>query len=151
VGSTWKYVNNSRVIGIFIGSLVTFVILFGALTTYLPDLMYERFGASSTMRGIVVASASIATALTSAQLGRLNSYFAPRSMIRTSFVLYAVSLGLVPLALGVWLLFVSTAIFGIAGPILMALTTLPLGLSGAYLAQAVLAAVMFLVAMVLIR
>lgn len=37
------------------------------------------------------------------------------------------------------------------GPILMALTTLPLGLSGAYLAQAVLAAVMFLVAMVLIR
>lgn len=114
MGSTWKYVNNSRVIGIFIGSLVTFVILFGALTTYLPDLMYERFGASSTMRGIVVASASIATALTSAQLGRLNSYFAPRSMIRTSFVLYAVSLGLVPLALGVWLLFVSTAIFGIA-------------------------------------
>jgi MFS family permease len=189
VGSTWKYINNRRVIGIFIGNLVTFVILFGAVTTYLPDLMYERFGASSTMRGIVVASASITTALTSTQMGRLNSYFSPRNMIRTSFVLYAVSLGLVPLASSIWLLFVSTAIFGVAqslnlpnsfsllneaapdqnrgafisinstvlrlgqtlGPILMALATVPLGLGGAYLAEAVLAAAMFLVAMALIR
>jgi ACDE family multidrug resistance protein len=187
--SIWEHVKNRQVVGIFTGSLVVFVILFGALITYLPETMYTNFGADSLIRGLIVASASLTTALTSTQLGRLTSYFSEKKLIWASFVLYAVALSLVPLVPSVWLLLVPAVIFGVAqglyipnafsllnkaapsenrgafisinstilrlgqtlGPLLMAAATVPLGLGGAYFAAGGLAAVMFLVALALIR
>ncbi len=58
----------------------------------------------------MVASSS----LTSTQLGPLTSRFSEKPLIRTSFILYAVSLVLVPLVPTVWLLLVPTVIFGVA-------------------------------------
>ncbi len=114
VGSIVEHVKNRQVIGIFAGSLVTFIILFGALITYLPIAMDAYFGARPLVIGLVVASASFATALTSTQMGRLISYFSEKTLIRTSFVLYTVALFLVPLVPSVWLLLVPTVIFGVA-------------------------------------
>ena len=112
-GSIWEHVNR-QVVGIFVGNLVTFVILFGALITYLPAFMSEYFGARSLLIGLVVASASLTTALTSTQVTQLTTYFSEKLLIRASFVLYAVALCLVPLVLNVWMLFVPAAIFGVA-------------------------------------
>jgi MFS family permease len=189
VGSVAERVNDRVVIGLFIGSLVTFTILFGALITYLPILMAERFDSPPYLTGAVVATASITTALTSTQAGRLSARFSPETLIRISFLLYAVALALVPLVPVVWLLLVPTVVFGVAqslnlpasfsllneaapdenrgafisinstilrlgqtlGPLLMVVAAVPFGLTGAYLAFAVLSALMSLVALVLIR
>lgn len=189
VGSVAERVNDRVVIGLFIGSLVTFTILFGALITYLPILMSERFGSPPYLTGAVVATSSLTTALTSTQAGRLSARFSPEALIRFSFLLYAVALALVPLVPVVWLLLVPTVVFGVAqslnlpasfsllneaapdenrgafisinstvlrlgqtlGPLLMVVAAMPFGLTGAYLAFAVLAALMSLVALVLIR
>ena len=113
-GSVWEHLKDRLVLGIFIGNLVTFIILFGALITYLPALMYDDFGATPLVIGIVVASASLTTALTSTQLSRLTARFSEKPLIRASFVLYAVALILVPLVPSVWLLLVPTVIFGVA-------------------------------------
>lgn len=113
-GSVWEPMKNKQVAGILVGNLVTFIVLFGALITYLPAIMYENFGSTPLVIGIVVASASLTTALTSTQLGPLTSRFSEKPLIRASFVLYAVSLCLVPLVPNVWLLFVPTIIFGVA-------------------------------------
>lgn len=114
VGSVWVHVKSRRVIGIFANSLVIFVILFGPLITYLPILMSASFGSGPTVIGAVVASTSLTTALTSTQMGRLTSHFSEKTLIRVSFVLYAIALCLVPLVPDVWLLFVPTVIFGVA-------------------------------------
>jgi MFS transporter, ACDE family, multidrug resistance protein len=114
VGNVWDHVKSRRVIGIFANSLVIFVILFGPLITYLPILMSASFGSGPTVIGAVVASTSLTTALTSTQMGRLTSHFSEKTLIRVSFVLYAIALCLVPLVPDVWLLFVPTVIFGIA-------------------------------------
>lgn len=189
VGNIWEHVKNRQVVGIFIGNLVTLVILFGALITYLPTVMYERFGVGPLVIGIIIASASLTTALTSTQLSRLTDHFSEKVLIRASFVLYAVALILVPFVPVVWMLLASTVIFGVAqslnlpnsfsllneaapnenrgafmslnstilrigqtlGPLVMFAAAIPFGLDGAYLMTAVLAAAMFLVALILIR
>ena len=114
VGNIWEHVKNRLVLGIFLSNLVTFVILFGALITYLPYLIDEKFGAGSLVIGLIVASSSLTTALTSTQLGRLTARFPEKVLIRVAFVLYAVALSIVPLVPSVWLLFVPTVIFGVA-------------------------------------
>ncbi len=112
--SIWESVKNRTVVGLFAGSLVTFVMLFGPLIVYLPILMSQTFGASPLVIGVVVASTSLTTALTSTQVGRLTSRFSEKTLVRTSFVLYAAALAIVPLVPSVWLLFVPTVIFGVA-------------------------------------
>lgn len=112
--SVWEHVKDRRVVGLFAGSLVTFIILFGSLITYLPILMNEFFRASPFVIGVVVASSSLTTALTSTQIGRLSSRFSEKGLIRFSFLLYAVALCLVPLAPNVWALLVPTVVFGVA-------------------------------------
>ncbi len=114
VGNVWEHVKDRRVIGLFTGSLVTFIILFGPLLTYLPILMDATFGSSPLVIGAVIASASLTTALGSTQVGRLSSYFSEKTLIWTSFVLYAVALCLVPLMPSVGLLLVPTVLFGLA-------------------------------------
>jgi MFS family permease len=189
-GSVAERVKNRTVIGLFSGSLVTFVVLFGALITYLPILMSERFSTPPYLIGLIVAASSLTTALTSTQVTRLTARFSQKGLIRVSYLLYAVALAVVPLVPSVWLLLVPTVVFGFAqslnlpnsfallneaapdenrgafialnstilrlgqtlGPLLMGLlAAFPSGLTGAYLALAVVSALMSLLAFVLIR
>ena len=112
--SVWERAKNGCVIGLFANTFVIFVILFGALIAYLPSFMSERFGSGSLFIGLVLASTSITAALASTQVGRLADRFSEKALIRTSYLLYAVSLCLVPLVPSVWLLFVPTVLFGVA-------------------------------------
>lgn len=113
VGSLWEAVKNRAVVGLFAGSLVTFIVLFGPITVYLPILMEGSFGVSPLLTGLVVASTSVATALTSTQAGRLTARFPQKWLVRSSFLLYAAALCLVPLMPTVWLLILPTLIFGV--------------------------------------
>ena len=113
-GNIWEIVRDRSVVGLFCSTLITFVILFGPLITYLPIFMSAAYGSSSLIIGLVVATASLTTALASTQEGWLTSHFSEKTLIRTSFVLYAVALILIPLVPNVWLLLVPTMIFGVA-------------------------------------
>ena len=112
--SIWSAVKDRTVAGLFAGSLVTFILLFGPLIVYLPILMDQAFGVSPLVIGIVVASTSLTTALASTQIGNLTSRFSEKTLVRASFVLYAAALALVAFVPYWWLLFVPTVIFGVA-------------------------------------
>jgi MFS transporter, ACDE family, multidrug resistance protein len=112
--SIWSAVKDRTVAGLFAGSLVTFILLFGPLIVYLPILMDQAFGVSPLVIGVVVASTSLTTALTSTQIGNLTSRFSEKTLVRASFVLYAAALALVAFVPYWWLLFVPTVIFGVA-------------------------------------
>ena len=113
-GNIWESVRDWRVVGLFCSTLIVFVIMFGPLITYLPIFMSAAYGSSSLIIGLVVATASLTTALASTQEGWLTSHFSEKTLIRTSFILYAVALILIPLVPSVWLLLVPTLIFGVA-------------------------------------
>lgn len=188
-GSIWERLKNVRVLAVLSASLISFIILFGAQLGYLPILMSERFGATSAVIGTVLSGASLTTAVTSSQLGRLTGRFSEKNLLKAAFVFYAVALVAAALSPSLWLLLVPAALLGVAnginipnifsllnevapvenrgaflsvngmilrlgqtlGPVLMAAVAVPLGLTTAYVAAAVIAAATFILTLIVLR
>ncbi|MCF4967977.1 MFS transporter [Nostoc sp. CMAA1605] len=112
-----KVLRNRRLFGLFIASAANFVLLYGAYITYLPQLISDVFKAPPATIGILLSSVSVAITITSAQLGKLSKKYSPTTLIRASFILYAVALSLVPFMPSIWFLLIPTTIFGIGSGI----------------------------------
>lgn len=108
-----KVLGNRQLAGLFIASAANFALLYGAYVTYLPQLISDTFKAPPSTIGVMLSSVSVAIALTSSQLSRLARKFSATTLIRASFVLYAVALFIVPFVSNIWLLLIPTMIFGV--------------------------------------
>jgi MFS transporter, ACDE family, multidrug resistance protein len=113
-GSVWENLYDREVFGLICASLLTFIVLFGPQISYLPILMNARFDAPSYVIGAVLSGASLTTALTSTQLGRLTGRFSEKGLLKTAFVLYAIALMAVALVPSLLLLVFPAALFGVA-------------------------------------
>lgn len=113
VRNAWGSIKNRQFIGIFVATVATFMLLYGAFVTYMPLLLQNSFNASSLTIGILLSSMSVSIMLTSSQLGRLAKRFPVRTLIRASFVLFALALVIVPFIQSLWGLLIPTLIFGI--------------------------------------
>jgi MFS family permease len=113
-GSVWENLRNREVVGLIGTSLLTFIVLFGPQISYLPILMNARFDAPSYVIGAVLSSASLTTALTSTQLGRLTGRFPEKSLLKAAFVLYAIALLAVAFTPSLPLLLFPAVLFGVA-------------------------------------
>ncbi|MFB6273361.1 MAG: MFS transporter [Salinibacter sp.] len=103
-----------RVFGLLAVNFGVFILIFGAFLTYVPELLAARFGASSVAAGVVLAAASVSSALVATQLGRLTTWIAPRRLIQGSLVIDGVALALMPLAPGVWGVGAASLLYGVA-------------------------------------
>ncbi len=79
----------------------------------MPSLIADKFGAEPFTIGLFLSSISVAIALTSSQLGNLARRFSEKTLIRASFIFYAVALAIVPFVSALWMLLIPTTIFGI--------------------------------------
>lgn len=61
-----------------------------------------------------MSAMSLATAITASQLGRLSAIFSESTLLKVSFILYAIALIMIPFCPRIWLLLMPTVIFGIA-------------------------------------
>jgi len=109
----WQSIANIQVIGLFVASIVTFIILYGSYLTYLPLLIDIRFGGSSLIIGVIMSSMSFTTAITSSQLGNLTTRFREQTLLKVSFVFYTLALIIMPFVSHIWLLLIPTVLFGI--------------------------------------
>ncbi|HEY9665437.1 MAG TPA: MFS transporter, partial [Coleofasciculaceae cyanobacterium] len=116
-----KTLRNRQLAGLFIASTAHFMLLYGALRTYLPLLIADSFKSSSLVIGLVLASIPVATAIAASQVGRLARRFPETTLIRASFVFYALALLVVPFVSNLWLLLIPTVMFGIGSPITLSL------------------------------
>ncbi len=94
-----------------------FVILYGALLSYFPFLMSNRFGATPSTIGLFVAAASLTTIVGAFNLGRISRRFGSRRIIIASFLMYAVSTLAIILIDSMVLMLVPILLFGFAGGI----------------------------------
>ena len=85
-----------RTVGLLLATMVTFVILYGPLITYLPILLDNSFGVSAFVTGLILSCASLTTAITASQLGKITRRISGAALVRTAFVLYAAVLGKIP-------------------------------------------------------
>ncbi len=116
-----------RALALFSCTLLTFVILYGPIVTYLPVLMHERFASPPIVIGMVFGSASLVTALAAAGLGRLSERFAPSTLMAAACVFYALSMFLFPLMPTGWACILPVLCFGLAQglnmPVILTLLT----------------------------
>jgi predicted MFS family arabinose efflux permease len=110
----WASIKNRQSIALFVLTLLTFVILYGAYLTYLPFLMENAFQASPFTIGVTMSGMSLATALTSSQLGRLVRLCSEKSLIQIACSLYALALLMIPLAPNLLALWIPVILFGVA-------------------------------------
>ena len=112
LGSTWSYLRNIKVLGLFTASTITFILLYGTLLTYFTILLSERFSASSFTIGLMITAMSLTTAAVSSQLGKISRRFSLESIIILAFFMYGVSFLLMPIMPNLWLLLIPVAILG---------------------------------------
>lgn len=110
----WASIKNRQSIALFVLTLLTFVILYGAYLTYLPFLMEDAFQASPLTIGITMSGMSLATALTSSQLGRLVSLCSEKMLLQIACGFYALALLMIPLAPNLLVLAIPVVLFGVA-------------------------------------
>ncbi|MBT3385917.1 MAG: MFS transporter [Prolixibacteraceae bacterium] len=116
---TWKIVNQKTVWGLFIINVLVFVVLYGAVLSYLPQLMAERFQASSFQIGSLIGGFSVITAITSSQFKWINRKINPKKQLTISFILYIISMVVLSAANETWQLIIPLATFGMAQGILL--------------------------------
>lgn len=107
-------IKSRQVAGLLMATLVTFIILYGARVTYLPILMDDSFGASPVAAGLILSSASVASGVTSWQLGRIARHASEKRLVSGAFFLYSVALVLTPIVPSLYLLLVPSLVFGVA-------------------------------------
>jgi MFS family permease len=124
----------------FTVSLVIFVLLYGAVLTWLPLLLDHRYGLSPGLIGLYLTASSAATGLVSAVAGPLAARWGERWLIALAFVLFAAALASVvwldhPVALALPVLLYGTGM-GLSMPSLMTILTglAPAEERGAFLA-----------------
>lgn len=110
----WASIKHRQSVILFVLTLLTFVILYGAYLTYLPFLMENAFQASPFTIGITMSGMSLATAITSSQLGRLMSLCSEKLMIQIACGLYVLALLMIPLAQNLVVLWIPVILFGVA-------------------------------------
>ena len=123
----WKTINQKKAWGLFIANILVFIILYGALLSFFPLLMEERFQANSLVIGLCM---SLTTATCSSQLGRVLKKFKANDLLYFSSIIYAISLVILAFASNWALLVLSILLFGVAhGFFLPNIQTIMVGLT----------------------
>lgn len=114
LGNTLHSIKNKTVIALFLAAIITFIMLYGSLLTYFPFLAEQSFGASPSVVGLILATMSASTAVTSSLLGKISCIVQEKTLVKISFILYPTALIMIPVISVLYLLVVPVIIFGIA-------------------------------------
>lgn len=125
---TWKIINQKTVWGLFIINVLLFVILYGSFLSYFPQLMVERFEATTFHIGIFMSGFSIVTAVTASQKKKIDNLLSAKKQLNIGFVLYFLSMMILSVSSQIWMLFIPLVLFGIAhGMMIPGIQTLLVG------------------------
>lgn len=110
----FRQMKTRKVLSLFATTLLTFIILYGPIVTYLPILLNTRYDASAAIIGAVFLIASGFTGIASFQLGHLTERFGQRALLISASLFYGLSMLLMPKAPGLWHVIPPIICFGLA-------------------------------------
>lgn len=119
LGGAWSYLKDIKVAGAFVAGVIYFVVLYGSYLTYFSLYLGASFRANPFIIGVLLASASLTSALVSSQLGRIVKLISLINLVWLGFALQAVSLALLPFLPGLWFTLIATLIFGLASGVIL--------------------------------
>lgn len=106
--------NHPSIIGLFLLSCLTFILLYGPYLTYLPILLNDRFDAPPYQIGLIFSFASVTTALTSTQIGKLSGRFSFKFLLLFINGIYILSMLIMPEIKSQWWMLLPSGLFGAA-------------------------------------
>ncbi|WP_103666058.1 MFS transporter [Gracilimonas amylolytica] len=105
---------SKKVIPLFAGIFLTFIMLYGGYITFFTILLDERFEQNAFWIGLILSGSSFMTAYASSQLGKLTTRFSEVNLIRTAAILYLVIFLIIPQVTNIWWFIIPVLIFGAA-------------------------------------
>lgn len=105
---------NSYIVALYLCTFIVFCVLFGSFLTYFNFFLSDIFSLHSTGIGLTITFMSLATAMVGSQLGKLLKLFKSSLLIMVAFILYGISLAIIPFIQVFALIFAPVLIFGIA-------------------------------------
>jgi MFS family permease len=111
--SAWKAINVRSVWGLFLLTILLFIILYGSYLTFFPLLLERKFQADPLLIGLVMSAMSVTTASVSSQLGRFRKKFRARAILIFSIISYFLALVLLALSSNWWVIGLGVIFFGI--------------------------------------
>ncbi|MCI5167690.1 MAG: MFS transporter, partial [Candidatus Electrothrix sp. GM3_4] len=114
LGNIRQAVQQREVAVLFLATLITFIILYGSYLTYFPLLLSQTFKASTPLIGLIMSGMACTMALTASQMGRFAKHYSKKQLLIVAYLLYAVSLSLIPFVPNLPLLLIPVFLFGIA-------------------------------------
>lgn len=105
---------SKKVLALFSCMFFTFIILYGGYITFFTILLDEKFAKTSFAIGAILSGSSLVTAVTSAQLGKLTSYFNEQTLIKASATLYFLIFLIIPSIDNIWFFAIPISLFGVA-------------------------------------
>lgn len=122
-----KILKSPYVIGLLSTTVLTFILLYGPIITYIPYIISYRFNGTSTTIGMCMSLMSVVTAITSSQLQMLTKRFSEKNLILYGFVGLCISFVIAGFAYNYFWLVVAIIIGGasnaINNPSLLSLLT----------------------------
>lgn len=101
-----------RLLVLFSASILSFILLYGPILTYLPFFIEERFGGDSLAIGLIVSSVAVSNGISSSVLGKLALRFGEGILLKVSFLIYMVAFLLIPMVSYIWLLVLPVLLYG---------------------------------------
>lgn len=95
-------------------SILSFVILYGAVITYFPFFMKEKFQATPVLIGSIMSVMSFSSALASSRSAALQRRFNSKRILMFAFAFYAASCLIIPFSGSVAVLIAAVLLFGAA-------------------------------------
>ncbi len=114
LGGALRSAADREILPAYLATLATFILLYGALLSYFPFLMHQRFNASPSTIGLMLAATSITTIIGAFNLGWITRRFNTKTIITVSFAAYAVAIMLVLVADSLWMMIIPVLLYGLA-------------------------------------
>ncbi len=117
--NVWKNINQRSVWGLFVINILLFVILYGALLSYYPSLLFEKYGADSRTIGYTMSLASISTALISFNINFIRNFLSAKARLAVGGLAFASSMVTIAMSSEFTTVLIAMVIFGIGQGVLM--------------------------------
>lgn len=117
--SASRYIRTRQVLGLFLASVITFVVLYGSYMLYFPLFLEQSFGASPFIIGIILSAMSVVTAIASSQMGRWAKVISNWALIKASFILFALAMAMIPFSPNLLALLIPTIVYGLGHGIMI--------------------------------
>ncbi|MFX1565030.1 MAG: MFS transporter [Promethearchaeota archaeon] len=106
-------IQEKQVVGLFIVGTSLFIMLYGAIITFLPSLVVLVFSSNSFIAGLVVSFISVTSAITAFLVGFLIRRFRMKLILLAAFPFLALGLFLIPFTPTLLVIFIPVGVFGV--------------------------------------